>query len=250
MAPTFPKAPPWGPMCPRSDRAAARGPGSLCTGRYVKGWRKWSDRRQSWVAIFEFEGRIWRKNVTEEKAPRTAVHVDPLLIEYQAAPICCRKPSGCSDSESEADANAGLQPGDEEEDNTFVMARELKYHLQLTSEIVGMARQTDLCRCDRVIGRWDFGEASVDSMGRLCTEISWWLNDEAANDRYERLEENWEMLLAVWEHLLCFHLEELQDCGFDQSIAQRFLERCLHFRIGEARQVKGMMEPLVDIVAL
>ena len=31
-------------------------------GKYVKGWRKWSERRQTWVAIFEFQARdlcVW-----------------------------------------------------------------------------------------------------------------------------------------------------------------------------------------------
>eukprot|EP00435_Cladocopium_sp_Y103_P035287 s382_g9.t1 len=138
------------------------------TGKYVRGWRKWSEQRSSWVAIYEFQGSTWRKTVNEEDAPRTKEHVDPLVIEYQVG--CCHRPHpGFSDSESEADANAGFL-GEEEEDNMFFMARDLKYHLQLTSAIVGMARQTDLCRCDYIIGRWDHGESSVDSMGRLCTE--------------------------------------------------------------------------------
>lgn len=32
-------------------------PSRLLPGKYVKGWRKWSERRQTWVAIFEFQAR-------------------------------------------------------------------------------------------------------------------------------------------------------------------------------------------------
>eukprot|EP00435_Cladocopium_sp_Y103_P038006 s382_g10.t1 len=80
--------------------------------------------------------------------------------------------------------------------------------------------------------------------------ISWWLTDEAANDRYQGLYENWEMLLAVWDHLLCFHLDDLTDCGFDHEVARRFLERCLQFRVGDAARVKQLLDPLIHVVAL
>eukprot|EP00439_Symbiodinium_sp_Y106_P038088 s2657_g4.t1 len=144
------------------------------------------------------------------------------------SPWCGADMSGChcSDPGSEEDPDAGiLEPPSDQEDPDFLMARELKYHLELVSPIVGMARKTNLCKCwepeiappGEVIALRDKSLKLEDTMGNLCTEVEWWLQDEASQNRYDAVHTNWEKLLAVWDHLLRFHIEDLLDAGFDSD---------------------------------
>ncbi|CAE7460400.1 unnamed protein product [Symbiodinium pilosum] len=197
----------------------------------------------------KYQGHIWRKYMRRgsKNFRETTKAAPPLVIELKAKSSsrwCGPDVSGCQcdDPESEADPDAGIiEPPSEQEDPEFLMVRDLKYHLQLVGPVVGMARRTDLCKCREIVGNFDYGLSSVDTMGNLCTEVEWWLQDEAAQNRYDGAHANWLKLLAVWDHLLSFHVEDLLDAGFESDVVKDFLDGCLLYEVGDRAHVKELL---------